>query len=142
LSASGLGKSQFGEILPELLKGLSINNPTLSNIIRNHSWYTMIEFNGRGDRMSYQDTNPENAMAIRLLARGLFGISTESFRSHRFMSTKEENLLQPQLVMEEIVKEIRAQTLYAGDIFFYLHIDEYQLTVFDQTSERFMKVIN
>ena len=76
-------------------------------------------------------------MAIRLLAKGLFGITTEKLRSQ--LKGNEEKLLGVGKVMEVIVNEIRLQTKYQGDIFLFIHIDEFQMAV-DQSNERFVKV--
>ena len=75
---SGLGKTRFGFELLHLLKRLDIPGD-LGVVLKQRCWYTFIDFNGDGDAMTVHDTDPATAMAVRLLARGLFDLSTKIF---------------------------------------------------------------
>ena len=105
-----------------------------------------MEFNGDGDSITDYDKSAAQSMAIRLLARGYFGIRTctlRDFEDQYFRSVVEcEKLVKTNLVLKLIGEEIRKQHNLQNHepIILLISIDEYQFVPMEK-NEFFFKVL-
>ena len=125
ITGSGMGKTRFGLQAPTLIKDvLQDLNLTLDETI-------FIDFNGGGDKIVAEDltTGPETAIALRLLARGCFGIPVDEFRSALLDANLKSGPLTCKRFFEAVSAKLRAQLGRDEQsiITIFIHIDEFQL---------------
>lgn len=142
-----MGKTRFGRELLNLLLSLPMeqladilgSDKNLLHTLRCCSVMIYIEFNGAGDAIKVgidkkgygADQYTDSAIAFRLLARGVFGVSTQTLRGWicEEEEIKNRGLFDTNNVLEIIGKQIRHQLKLESnkDICIFIHLDEHQI---------------
>jgi hypothetical protein len=134
---NGTFSSLYSTLLSQLQALLSANTDAkLRDSFQNRLVHCFINFNGKGEAKFGRDSisaadittrTPEQAMAIRLLARAVLGVGTSDIES--FIDPAEFDLLSVEAVLQEFANRKRRENKWNADdaIVMFLHVDELQL---------------